>query len=83
MAELGNRLFEELSGSTVSVDYGIDKDVCCTIARIDAVYSPEDDLPEVDAIVVTPYSSFDSIKGTLEKKIKCPIISLEEIIWSI
>lgn len=83
MAELGNRLFEELSESSVSVDYGIDRDVCCTMARIDNVYSPEDKLPETDVVVVTPYSSYDSIKEILEKKISCPIISLEEIVWSV
>ena len=83
MAELGNRLFEELSGSPILVDYGIDRDVCCTIARIDNVYSPEDDLPEVDVVVITPYSSFDSIRKVQEKKMDCPIVSLEEIVWSV
>ena len=83
MAELANRLFEELSESSVHIDYGIDRDICCSIARIDKVYFPDDNLPETDAIIVTPYSSFESIKTILEKKVNCPIISLEEVIWSI
>ena len=83
MAELANRLFEELSESSVHIDYGIDRDICCSIARIDKVYFPDDNLPETDAIIVTPYSSFESIKAILEKKVNCPIISLEEVIWSI
>lgn len=83
MAELANRLSEELSGSSISVDYGIDRDISCSIARIDDVYFPEDDLPETDAIIVTPYSSFGPIKKTLEKKVSCPIISLEEVVWSV
>lgn len=83
MAELANRLSEELSESSVHIDYGIDRDICCSIARIDKVYFPDDNLPETDAIIVTPYSSFESIKTTLEKKVNCPIISLEEVIWSI
>lgn len=83
MAELGNRLCEDLSDSSIYIDYGIDRDVCCCIARIDKVYSPEDELARVDAIVVTPYSVFEEIKVNLEKKVQCPIISLEDVIWSV
>lgn len=83
MAELANRLSEELSGSDICIDYGIDRDICCSSARIDKVYFPEDNLPETDVIIVTPYSSFETIKQVLEAKVDCPIISLEEVIWSI
>lgn len=83
MAELGNRLIEDLEGSLICVDYGIDRDVCCSIARMDEVYFPEDDLPRTDAIVVTPYSAFGAIKKQLEGKMNCPIISLEEVVWSV
>lgn len=83
MAELANRLSEELCGSSVSIDYGIDRDISCSQARIDQVYFPEDDLPETDAIIVTPYSSFETIKQILEAKVNCPIISLEEVVWSV
>lgn len=83
MAELANRLSEELAGTEVVIDYGIDRDVSCTIARISEIYSPEDKLPETEVIVVTPYSSFDSIKEVLEKKVECPVVSLEEVIWSV
>ena len=34
MAELANRLLEDLEGSSVSVDYGIDRDACCSISRM-------------------------------------------------
>lgn len=83
MAELANRLSEELSESGILIDYGIDRNISCSIARIDKIYFPEDDLPETEAIIVTPYASFDSIKKVLEQKVNCPIISLEEVIWSI
>lgn len=83
MAELANRLSEELYGSSITIDYGIDKNVCCSITRINEVYYPEDNLPQTDVIVVTPYSSFESIKILLKKHINCPIISIEEIIWSV
>ncbi len=83
MAELGNRLMEDLESTSIHVDYGIDQDVSCSIARIEEVYFPEDDLPKTDAIVVTPYSAFGAIKKQLEEKVKCPIISLEEVVWSV
>ena len=83
MAELANRLLDDLAGSNIIVDYGIDRDVSCTIGRISEIYSLEDDLPETELIVVTPYSSFESIKEILKKKTSCQMISLEEIIWSV
>lgn len=83
MAELASRLSEELAGTSVVIDYGIDRDISCSIAWISEIYFPEDELPETDAIIVTPYSSFDSIKEILEKKVKCPVVSLEEVIWSV
>lgn len=83
MAELANRLSDDLADSNISIDYGIDRDISCTITRMKEVYYPEDDLPKTDAIVVTSYSSFESIKRILEPKVTCPIISLEEVIWSV
>lgn len=83
MAELGNRLIEDLEGSSICVDYGIDRDICCSIARIDEVYFPEGELPVTDVVVITPYSAFGAIKKQLEKKVNCPIISLEEVVWSV
>ena len=83
MAELANRLVEELEDSQITVDYGVDRDVSCTISRIDEIFFPDDDLPETDVIVVTPYASFDDIREMLKARVNCPIISLEEVIWSV
>lgn len=83
MAELANRLSEELAGSGVEIVYGIDRDASCSISRIADVYSLQDPLPEVDVIIVTPYYAFETIKKDLEKKVKCPVVSIEEIVWSV
>ena len=83
MGEFANRLMEELKESDVEVMYGIDRDVCNSAARIQNVYSINDCLPQVDVVVVTPFYEMKSIKEKLEKKLNCPIISLEEVIWSI
>lgn len=83
MAELGNRLIEELENSSICIDYGIDRDVCCSIGRIAEIYFPEDELPQTDVIIVTPYSAFREIKIMLEERVTCPIVSLEEVVWSV
>ncbi|MCI8466525.1 MAG: hypothetical protein HFI63_11855 [Lachnospiraceae bacterium] len=84
MAELANRLMEELEGSGISVIYGIDRDAGCSISRISDVYSPQmAKLPDADAIVVTPYYALEAIREKLKNKVECPIISIEEVIWSV
>lgn len=83
MADLANRLMEDLEGSSVHIDYGVDRDICCSNTRIEDIYFPEDELPKTDVIVVTPYSAMESIKAMLERKVDCPVISLEEVVWSV
>ena len=65
------------------IDYGVDRDVSCTIARIENVYSLQEELPPAEVMVVTPYYAFESICNDLKEKIDCPVISLEEVIWSV
>lgn len=83
MGQMANRLIEDLRDSEVEILYGIDRDVCCCVAGIAEVYSPEDDLPPVDAVVVTIFPEFDSIAERLRGKVKCPIISIEDVVWSV
>jgi hypothetical protein len=82
MGELGNRILEELEDSTINVIYGIDSMPTNTSSAV-PVYNYTDDLPEVDAVVVTTVFVFDNIKSKLENKLSCPIISLEEIVKSL
>lgn len=83
MGELANRLCEELRNTEIRVAYGVDRDVCNTISRMDKVYSPDDGLMAVDAIVVTPFYAMESIRKQLSVKVACPIVSLEEVVWSL
>ncbi len=83
MGELANRLFEELEGSDIQILYGIDRDICCTNSRITDIYYPDDILPEVDAIVITPFLSAEGIEKNLEKKCGYRLISLDQIIYSL
>ena len=35
---LANQLMEDLKGSSIQVVYGIDRDICCSNARIEDIY---------------------------------------------
>lgn len=83
MGDLADRLTESLAGSEISIRYGIDRDVCCTNANITEVYSPEDPLPEVDAIVITPFTASREIGSMLRERCGCRLLSLDEIIYSL
>lgn len=65
MSFIGQRLYEELKDTGVEVVYGIDKNSDKIYADIDIV-TPEDDLEEVDAIIVTAFYFFDEIEVFLE-----------------
>ena len=83
MGELANRLFEDLQGTDIEIVYGIDREPSSCATSIANVYAPNDELPAVDVIVVTPFSSYDDIESLLIKNTKCPIISIENVIWSV
>lgn len=82
MGDLGNRLYEELKFSAIKVLYGIDQNKDNVFSEI-PVYSVEDELPPVDAIIVTPYLSYDQIILRVKEKYQGDIISLEDIIYEI
>lgn len=82
MGELGNRLYEELKNNEdILVIGGIDKDVDKT-AEI-KIYSLDETLPEIDAIIVTAIFEFDEIKNKLERVTNASILSIEDIVFRI
>lgn len=82
MSYAGETLLEELKDSKIEVAYGIDKNAESIYADVDVVLM-EDTLEEVDAVVVTAISFFDEIEEQLSQKLKCPIISLEDILYEV
>lgn len=79
MNYVGETLLEELKGSSTEVAYAIDRKADTIYADVD-VYTVEESLDQVDAVVVTAITFFDEIEEALSEKVDCPIISLEDII---
>lgn len=82
MSYAGETFADELQGSDVKIKYGIDKKADTIYAEFDVI-SPDEELEEVDAIVVTSITFFDEIEELLSKKVDCPIISLEDILYEV
>ncbi len=80
MSFMGQRLHEELRNTDIEVKYGIDKNWNNIYADIDIV-TPEDDLEEVDAIIVTAFYFFDEIEDSLLEKTDSRILSLEDLVY--
>lgn len=78
--DLGKLLYHELFCSGVNVVCMIDKNAEYLSADC-PVLGLEDIIPEVDVIVVTVAYSFDIIREDMRKKVSCPIVSLEDIIF--
>lgn len=80
MSDIGRRTCDELSGTDIKVMYAIDKRQDIQYKGI-RIYSPEDKLPEVDALVVAAYWYFDEIAEKLYKKVDCPVLNINDIIY--
>jgi len=78
MSHLGITLLYELMGTDINILYAIDRNPNLDVPI--KVYSPDDELPVVDAIVVTAFTFFDDIETNLKRKVNYRIISLEDIV---
>lgn len=81
MSYAGETLINELKDSDIELAYGIDQKKGL-YSYID-ILSLDENLPEVDAVVVTAITFFDEIEEVLSEKVSCPIISLEDILCEV
>lgn len=81
MSYAGETLISELKDSDIELAYGIDQKKGL-YSYID-ILSLDENLPEVDAVVVTAITFFDEIEEALAEKVSCPIISLEDILCEV
>lgn len=79
MSYIGERLLDELKSSDINVKYAIDQNANNIYTELD-VLSPDAELPEVDAIIVTPIYYFYKIQKMLLSKVDYKIISLEDLL---
>lgn len=82
MSYAGETLLDELRESEIEVVYGIDNRADSIYLDLDIV-TMEDTFEEVDAVVVTAITYFEEIAEKMEKKLECPIISLEDILYEV
>lgn len=82
MNYIGNTLYVDLKNTPIKVEYAIDSNAECMYAECE-LYTLQDSLRKVDAVIVTPLIGFDEIKEQIAKKMDCKIISIEEIIYGL
>lgn len=82
MSYAGETLVNELKNTGIIVAYGIDRNAESIDTNVDIV-TMDDQLEKVDAIVVTAITFFDEIEAKLSRKMDCPILSLEDILYEI
>lgn len=82
MNYVGETLYRELNGTPIDVKYAIDKDYDKIFSDIE-VLSPDDNLPEVDAMIVTPITCYEEIRDMLSDKVQCQILSIEDLLYEL
>ncbi len=79
MSYIGQTLINELEDSEICIKYGIDQN-SEIYWDLFPIVAPQEMTDDIDAVIVTALSFYDGVKNTLQGKINCPIISLEEIV---
>lgn len=80
MSYVGETLVSELDDTEIEILYGIDQNAKGIYTDI-KILSLEEDFEDVDAVIVTAITCFDEIQEELGKKINCPIINIEDILY--
>ena len=80
LGKIGKHVVCEVEDSGIEILYAIDRSMAGFYGKI-PVKKFEENLPEVDAIIVTAVYDFDAIEKMLAERVKYPVISLEEILY--
>lgn len=81
MRELGFLLYDEVVKAGMSVEYIVDKNADNMNIDVEStLYTPDDELPAADILVITAVHYSEEIKENLKGKVNCAIVSLEDII---
>lgn len=82
MSYVGETLVKELNGTEIEIVYAIDKNAENIYSSVDIV-SLEDPMENVDAVVITAITFLEEIENQLSKKLSCPLLSLEDILYEV
>lgn len=77
---MGQRLYDELLSSGITVKYGIDRSPQKAKWGVPVLH-PNDALEMVDAVVITPVFDFLEIRDNLSVTLPCPMFSIEEVLF--
>lgn len=77
LGDMGRLLSDELR-EYVKISYGIDRR---ELFAEYPIYKIEDHLPYADMIIVTVVSEFEEIERLIKEKLRCPVYSIEDIIY--
>lgn len=81
IAALGKHLIAQLKDSEIEVIYTIDRMVVDITGKL--LSESVNEIPAVDAVIVTPVYDYSIIKDDLRKYVNCDILSLEEVVLSL
>ncbi|SCY09201.1 Glycosyltransferase WbsX [Lachnospiraceae bacterium XBB2008] len=79
MGQVGRHLAIELEKKGMTIEYVIDKNLNIQVSY--PLYSINDELPVVDAIIVTPIWDYDTIHDALSDKMEVRVLSVLELIY--
>lgn len=77
----GRTLVKELAQSSIKVEYIVDKKKAVKTEGI-CLYHPDDKLPDVDVMVITPLAEGREIKEALQDKFRGNLILIEDILYA-
>lgn len=81
--ELGKLLLRELDNTDIEIPFLIDQNAGSVTAFGKNIVTLKEVREDVDAIVVSVIDKFDAIKADVEKYVNIPVVSLEEILFSL
>jgi hypothetical protein len=82
MGEMGNRLYDELKGSSVEIKFAIDKEAESIYSDLEVIEKEELTSKEsVDVIVVTATYAYDEIEEEISGMVNCPVVSLDDVVY--
>ena len=83
MGELGKLLLRELRDTDIEIPFTIDQNArSITVSGVRTVTLKEID-EDVDVIVVSVVDKFDAIRADIEKHVSVPVVSLEDVLFSL